>query len=95
MSSTDNSSQLSDAISIGGDLPDFEIDQLYLSSSSESLQNTTPDSTADPRNVPAILPAGFRSAGAGKLANTSWIWQHGQEIVKIRNGASFWLCQLC
>ena len=41
MSSTDNSSQLSDALSIG-DLPDFEIDQLYLSSSSESLQNLEP-----------------------------------------------------
>jgi hypothetical protein len=95
---SDNSSQVSDAHSIVGGLSDFDLEQLYPSSSSESHHKTTllpPESVTNSDSPQVILPAGFRSAPEGKRPNTSWIWQHGQEIIKIRDGTSFWLCQLC
>lgn len=99
---TDNSSQLSDAQSILGGLSDFELEQLYSSNPSDGSSQSTPH--IPPESSPGSsslaptaisLPAGFRSALAGKRPNTSWVWQHGQEIIRVRDDTPFWLCQLC
>ena len=88
---SDDPSQLSEAISISGGLSEFDFEQSY-SSSPPTIQ---PENAIDSDSLITILPKGFRSSPAGKRPNTSWIWQHGQEVVRIRDGLPFWLCQLC
>ena len=73
----------------------IDTDSQYNAGPSEpSSHNATSISTQQPLNA-IVLPAGYTYANAGKHRRTSWIWQHGLDVVRQSDGKPYWLCKLC
>ena len=72
-------------------LPSTNIDTAGLNSS--ILDSLAPSDRISVRGVSYIKATAL--AGSVRSANTSWIWEHGTELIAVKNQRKFWLCSLC